>query len=75
MREMKREPAECLLELFQKVENCFIVSRESAFNVEFGFFLKSKTDSFQTKNRFSQIKKLALHKSKLDSSQINSVPQ
>ena len=58
-----------------KVENCFFANRESAFNVEIRLFLKSKTDSFQTKNRFFQIKKLALHKSKLDPSQINSAPQ
>ena len=57
MREMKREPAECLLELFQKVENCFLASRKSAFNVEFGFFsnrkltlFKPKIDFFKSKN-------------------------
>lgn len=75
---------------FLKSRNCFFANRESVFNVEIWLFLKSKTDPFQTKNRFFQIKKngsfqiensfftsrkLALHKSKLDSSQINSAPQ
>ena len=62
----KESDPSAFLSFFKKVENCFFVSRESAFNVEIWLFLKSRTDSFQTKNRFFQIKKISSSPSFLD---------